>query len=89
MRILGLRALNWPRGTRWMTWRAGLAAFNITILWPGTAGRGGDKGCINLMSPPVSATFDPVVLSTKVFSGTADPDPATALTTWMEPSNQK
>lgn len=86
--MLGLRALNWPRGTRWMTWPAGLAAFN-TILWPGTAAREGGRGCINLILLPESATFDPAVLSTKVFSGAADPDPGTALTTWMEPSNQK
>lgn len=88
--MLGLRALNLLRGTRWMTWPAGLpACLNTIILWPGTVERVAVRGCINLIPLPVCATFDPVVLSAKVFSGAADPDPGPTLTTGMEPSNQK
>lgn len=87
--MLGLRVLNWSRGTRWMNRPAGLAALNITILWPVIAGRTEVKGCINPIPLPERAPFDPVVLSTKVFSDVADPDLGTALTTWMELANQK
>lgn len=71
-----------------MNWPVELAGFITTILWPVTAGRGGDRGCINLIPLPECATFTGAVLSTKVFSDPAVPGPGSALTTWIEPTKR-